>query len=308
MLEKRISRLTVEDAVSYIYILSRLVAFSVIDSGNAYWKKLVFQKSLSLKSSFTDQIFKILFGRKPTRIELIELKYLLGLTITNGPGTLSAKGGKESVSARNHISMAFVGYLSNTGLAHGGNGFEAVEYLMDIFKESRLKDPGQKSRSLDLNAMANQAARIYAKYKIQQKEIGRLNYKRIPCIGHPVFKGSAVNIDPREEFIRQELESKAIYNVFLDFYHHLVRELFHEGATEQVFCVNVDAVLAVITMKLIWNDYQEKRLDMKQVQDLVFVLFLLGRSVGVAAEIADHRDRGLDMDCRTPQNEVGFVL
>jgi succinyl-CoA synthetase alpha subunit/citrate synthase len=308
MLEKRISRLAAEDAVSYIYILSRVVAFSVIDSNNSYWKNLVFQESPSLKSSFTDQIFRILFGRKPTRIELIELKYLLGLTITNGPGTLSAKGGKESVSARNHISMAFVGYLSNTGLAHGGNGFEAVEYLMDIFRESRLKDPGQKSKSLDLNAMANQAARIYAKYKIQQKETGKLNYKRIPCIGHPVFKGSAVNIDPREEFIRKELESKDIYNVFLDFYHHLVRELFREGATEHVFCVNVDAVLAVITMKLIWNDYQEKRLNIKQVQDLVFVLFLIGRSVGVSAEIADHRDRGLDMDCRTPQTEVSFVL
>ncbi len=308
MLEKRISRLTVEDAVSYIYILSRLVAFSVIDSNNVYWKNLVFLENPSFKSSFTDQIFKILFGRKPTRIELIELKYLLGLTITNGPGTLSAKGGKESVSARNHISMAFVGYLSNTGLAHGGNGFEAVDYLMDIFKESKLKDPGKKNESLDLNAMANQAAKIYARYKIQQKETGKLNYKRIPCIGHPVFKGNAVNIDPREDFIRKEMESKNIYNMFLDFYHELVRELFREGATEQVFCVNVDAVLAVITMKLIWNDYQEKRLDVKQVQDLVFVLFLLGRSIGVAAEIADHRDRGLDMDCRTPQSEVDFVL
>jgi succinyl-CoA synthetase alpha subunit/citrate synthase len=308
MLEKRISRQTAEDAVSYIYILSRLVAFSVIDSNNPYWKNLVFLERPSLKSSFTDQIFKILFGRKPSRIELIELKYLLGLTITNGPGTLSAKGGKESVSARNHISMAFIGYLSNTGLAHGGNGFEAVEYLMDIFKESKLKDPGQKSKLLDLNAMANQAARIYAKYRIQQKETGKLNYRRIPCIGHPVFKGSAVNIDPREDFIRKELENKDIYNVFLDFYHHLVRELFREGATEQVFCVNVDAVLAVITMKLIWNDYQEKRLNIKQVQDLVFVLFLIGRSVGVSAEIADHRDRGLDMDCRTPQTEVSFVL
>jgi citrate synthase len=280
----------------------------VIDSNNPYWRKVVLQENLSLKASFTDQIFKILFGRKPSSIELIELKYLLGLTITNGPGTLSAKGGKESVSARNHMSMAFVGFLSNTGLAHGGNGFEAVEYLMDIFKESTLKDPGKRNQSLDLNAMASQAAKIYAKYKIQQKETGKLNYRRIPCIGHPVFKGSAVNIDPREEFIRKELESKDIYNVFFDFYHQLVQELFREGATEQVFCVNVDAVLAVITMKLIWSDFQEKRLDVKQVQDLVFVLFLLGRSIGAAAEIADHRDRGLDMDCRTPQSEVGFVL
>ena len=138
--------------------------------------------------------------------------------------------------------------------------------------------------------------------------MGKLAYKRIPCIGHPVFKGNAVNIDPRENFVRQTLEKKSIYNVFLDFYHHLVQELFQEGGTGNVFCVNVDAVIAVITLKLIWKDFQENRTTLKQVQDLVFILFLLGRSIGIVAEIIDHRDRGLDMDCRTPQNEVGYIL
>ena len=46
----------------------------------------------------------------------------------------------------------------------------------------------------------------------------------------------------------------------------------------------------------------------QQMQDLVFTLFLYGRSIGVAAEIADHRDRGQVMDCRTPQSELSFVL
>jgi len=309
MLEKRISREVVENVLTYIYTISHLVAFSVIHRDkNTYWQQLVLITDIKMESSFTENIFKILFNRKPKKTELIELKYLLGLTITNGPGTISTKGAKDSVSAGNFISMAFVGFLTNTGLSHGGNGFEAVEYLLEQFKESSLSDPGKPDSALQLKKMAKKAAKAYAKYKEMEKETGAFNYKRIPCIGHPVFKGNAVNTDPREDFVRKELEKKGIYNVFHEFYHLLVQELFNEGATRNVFCVNVDAVLAVITLKFIWNDLQKKELSLKDVQDLVFILFLLGRAIGVAADIADHRDRGLPMDCRTPQKEVGFVL
>jgi hypothetical protein len=66
--------------------------------------------------------------------------------------------------------------------------------------------------------------------------------------------------------------------------------------------------LAVITLKLVWKDLQAGRITLRQIQDLAFTLFLFGRAIGVAAEIADHRDRGTDMDCRTPESELGFVL
>ena len=72
--------------------------------------------------------------------------------------------------------------------------------------------------------------------------------------------------------------------------------------------MNVDAVLAVISLKLVWKDLREGRITTRQVQDLVFILFLYGRAIGVAAEIADHRDRGMDMDCRTPERDLAFVL
>ncbi|MDZ7723250.1 MAG: CoA-binding protein [candidate division KSB1 bacterium] len=309
MLGKRISRRDVEDAVVYFFIVARLVAFSVIDpEKNKMWKKLALAKEFHPTTSFTENVFKILLNRKPTETELTELKMLLGLTITNGPGTLSAKGAKESVSARNHISLAFTGFLCNTGLAHGGNGFEAVDYLMQQFKKAGLGDPGDLNSGINLTALANKAAKAYRSYKIEQKEMGHLNYKRIPCINHPVFKGNQVNIDPREDYIRKQIEKMGIRNIFLDFYHELVKELHNEGVTNNVFCVNVDAVLAVITLKLIWHDLKSRRISMHQAQDLVFILFLIGRAIGVAAEIADHRNRGQDMDCRTPQSELTFVL
>jgi succinyl-CoA synthetase alpha subunit/citrate synthase len=309
MLEKRISRQVVEDSVTYLYILSRIVAYSVVNpENNKHWQKLTSQKLENLRESFTDHIFRILFNRKPNETESVELQYLLGLTITNGPGTISAKGAKESVSARNAIPLAFVGFLTNTGLAHGGNGFEAVDYLLENFKDRNLKDPGDQQKDLNLKKLANAAAKTYGRYKQEEKDLGKMEYRRIPCIGHPVFKGAKINVDPREDFIQKRLSERGIYNVFLDFYHLLVKELFNEGVTRNVFCVNVDAVLAVISLKLIYNDLQNKSISLKQVQDLVFTLFLLGRSIGVVAEIADHQDRGLDMDCRTPQKEIGFVL
>ncbi len=308
MLEKRISRQVTEDAVTYFYIISRIIAYSVIDrKNNDHWRQLIDAKVHNLRSSFTSNAFAVLFNRMPAESELYEFKALIGLTLTNGPGTLSAKGAKESVSARNHIATAFLGFLTNTGLAHGGNGFEAVAYLLQQFKTG-LADPGAADHGLDLKKMANAAARTYRDYKKVEKENGELQYQRIPCINHPVFKGNDINIDPREEYIRGEFRKRGIHNAFLDFYHYLVEELFNEGATKNVFCVNIDAVLAVIILKLVWNDLRQGKMTGKMVQDLSFTQFLYGRAVGIAAEIADHRDRGTDMDCRTPQDRVQFVL
>ncbi|MBI9072090.1 MAG: hypothetical protein JEY94_10855 [Melioribacteraceae bacterium] len=309
MLEKRISKKVAEDSLSYLYVISRIFAYSVIDrKNNKFWQKLTDKKISNINNSFTDNAFKILFNRVPTGDELFEFQTLIGLTLTNGPGTISAKGSKESVSAGNNISLAFVGFMVNTGLAHGGNGFEAIDFLLNTFEKINITDPSSRKNDVDLDKLASEAAKEYTRFKKHSKEFGELNYKRIPCVNHPVFKGNDVNFDPREQFVSSELEKRDVYNVFLDFYHKLVKELFNEGATRNVFCVNVDAVLAVLTLKLVWKDFASGKISKQQIQNLVFTLFLYGRSIGVAAEIADHRDRGQDMDCRTPQRELKFVL
>ena len=309
MLEKRISRQLVENAVTYFYLMSRIVAYSVVDRAhNPHWKKLVDQKLSNLNHSFTENAFKVLFARVPTPSELLEFQALVGLTVTNGPGTLAAKGAKESVSARNDISMAFVGFLANTGRAHGGNGYEAITYLVEQFKDVNLPDPGDPNHGVDLKALAVKAAKAYGAHKHQMREVEEAQLKPIPCINHPVFRGNHINVDPREEFVAGVMKEKGVYNAFWEFYHLLVQALYDEGVTKNVFCVNVDAVLAVITLKLLWKDLQSGRLSLHQVQDLTFTLFLFGRTIGTAAEIADHRDRGVDMDCRTPESELSFVL
>ena len=309
MLEKRISRQLVEDAVTYFYLMARVVAYSVVNrEHNPHWKKLVDQKLSNLNHSFTENAYKVLFGHVPTPLELLEFQTVLGLTLTNGPGTLSSKGAKESVSARNDISMAFVGFLANTGRAHGGNGYEAIEFLLEQFRGVELADPGDPAHGLDLKGMANRAARAYGAYKKQAQEVEDVAVKPIPCINHPVFRGNKINVDPREQFVSGMLAEKGVYNAFWEFYRLLVKELYAEGVTKNVFCVNVDAVLAVITLKLVWKDYQAGRISLRQVQELAFTLFLFGRTIGATAEIADHRDRGMDLDCRTPERDLTYVL
>jgi citrate synthase len=171
-----------------------------------------------------------------------------------------------------------------------------------------LEDPGRRDHGIDLQALANKTARAYGAQKQRSKESRDGVAKPIPCVNHPVFRGQDVNVDPREQFVRGLLEQQGITNVFLDFYHHLVKELFAEGITKNVFCVNVDAVIAVITLKLVWKDLREGRITLKQVQEIGFLLFLYGRGIGTAAEVADHRDRGMDMDCRTPEDRLAFVM
>jgi succinyl-CoA synthetase alpha subunit/citrate synthase len=314
MLRKLISRQTVEDAAAYFFLIARQYAYSAIDpENNKTWKRLTGPKLSGMTRSFTENAFGILFGTKPSESELMEFRYLIGLTLSNGAGTISAKGAKESVSARNNLSMCYVGYLANTGLAHGGNGFEAVSFLLRYFGDIDLKDASRSATELsqdgiDVAALAERAVREYADYKAGEKASGKLRAKPLPCIGHPVFKGSAVNIDPRERFVREKLEAAGVNNIFLDFYHHLVEGLFRHGVTRNVFCVNIDAVLACMALKLVWKALRGGKMNHDQVSDLVFTLFLFGRSVGVTAEVIDHRDRGTDMDCRTPLKELGFVM
>ena len=84
-----------------------------------------------------------MLGRQPSESELYEFQVLLGLIITNGPGTISAQGSKGAVSAdgpeqpqRVQVNKAFIGFLTHTGFAHGGNGFEAAAFLMENAKFS----------------------------------------------------------------------------------------------------------------------------------------------------------------------------
>jgi citrate synthase len=248
----------------------------------------------------------VLFNRIPEDHELFAYNALLNLTLTNGPGTLSAKGAKESVSARNHIATAYAGFMTNTGLAHGGNGFEAVSYLLKTFAGN---DPYQTDAAERETVFKRLAAEATHEFVIRKKKAKLEGVsERIPCVNHPVFRGKQENHDPREVHLRTLLKDRNVANPFLEYYHVLVKELHAEGITPNIYCVNVDAAIACIALDLFWKQLQQGELSEKEAQEIVFTMFLYGRMAGISAEIADHRSRGLDLDCRTFPEELVFLV
>jgi succinyl-CoA synthetase alpha subunit len=307
--DRRISRLDAENLGVYLAINGIIVANSVIGrEKNKFWNDVKDLKDEKvLDTNYTESCFKILFNRAPEKNELFALNSLFNLTITNGPGTLSAKGAKESVSAKNYLSTTFAGFMMNTGLAHGGNGFEAIAFLISKLDKVDPYAKPMKEMAGDLEKLAAKAASDYLKYKKVEKAKGNLQYDKIPCTNHPVFKGKPVNVDPREEYVRELFEKHKIVNPFLEFYHYLVVELHKVGATDNVFCVNIDAVIATVSLELFWKQFKSGEIKEDAMKDIVFTMFLFGRMAGTAAEVADHLNRGTDMDCRTPASEVMFV-
>jgi len=87
----------------------------------------------------------------------------------------------------------------------------------------------------------------------------------------------------------------------------MVEALAKTGVSKNVYCVNVDAVIAVILLKMLWQPYAEGKVSENQLESAAFTTFLYGRMIGSAAEIDDHTNRGRNMDTRTPASKVAYV-
>jgi citrate synthase len=266
------------------------------------------------RRSLTEVACVALIGQEPKPADLYAFQTLVGLLLTNGPGAISAQGAKGATSAdgpeapgRVQFNKALVGFLTHSGYAHGGNGYEGVAFLLERFKGVELADAGDPQHGLDLKAMATEFARRYGEERIQRKEVGAESAQALPCINHPVFKGKPVNVDPREEFVRNLFKERGEYNVFHDYYRTLVQALYDENVTRNVFCVNVDAVIASLLLKMLWPRYRAGDLPDRALETAAFTVFLYGRMLGCAAEIDDHFNRGKNMDTRTPQADIRFV-
>jgi citrate synthase len=199
-----------------------------------------------------------------------------------------------------------IGFLTHTGFAHGGNGFEGIQFLIESFSNTNLTDAGAANHGLDLKAMATKFALAFNDEKKAGKALG-LPVRNIPGVNHPVFKGHQVNKDPREVYIAELFEERGEKNVFHDFYRTLVQALFDNGVTNNVFCVNIDAIIAAMLLKLLWSRYRKGEFSESSLEMAAFTAFLFGRMAGCAGEIDDHINRGRNMDTRTPASQCNHV-
>lgn len=312
---KRVSRLSVETLPAWMRLFGTLIGASAAATEHRLESFCgVATGDILQNRSLTELAYLALLGKSPASSELFAFQTLLGILLTNGPGTISAQGAKGAVSSdgpetpeRVQLNKAMLGFLSHCGYAHGGNGFEGVAFLLEQFRHSGLQDPTDPEHGIDLAALAMRHAVDYAGYKAERKASGRMEIRKIPGVNHPVFKDRPVNLDPREVFLRELMTARGEYNVFHDFYHAVVQALHTAGVSRTVYCVNIDAVIAALLLKLTWQALQQGECNEKQLESAAFTLFLYARMLGCAAEIDDHMNRGRNMDTRTTADKCRYV-
>jgi hypothetical protein len=315
LMRKRVSRLTAESLPWWMRLFGALIGASVSAEQHRPDSFCGIPTAEILQQRPISEVaFAALLGMTPTPADLLSFQVLVGLLLSNGPGTISAQGAKGAVSAdgpedpeRVQLNKGLVGFLTHTGYTHGGNGYEGIAFLIEQFKDTGLTDPGNPNHGIDLKALALKYVEAYARYKSNKKNSGSLDIQKIPGVNHPVFKDKPVNHDPREVFIRKLMAEHHEYNVFHDFYGTLVETLFEAGVSRNIYCVNVDAVIAALLLKMLWQPYRRGEYDSAALETAAFTIFLYPRMLGCAAEVDDHMNRGCNMDTRTPASQCQFV-
>jgi hypothetical protein len=314
LIRKRISKLTVRNMPWYAHLFSAIIGAAAEGKHHQPGKFCGVGNEEMLESWTATQLaYLSLLGERPTEASLFPFQVMLGLIISNGVGTISAQGCKGAVSAdgpespeRVQINKGMIGFLTHTGFAHGGNGYEGIQFLIESFKNTSLADASTAKHGIDLKAMATEFAVAFNKEKKSSKALG-IPVRSIPGVNHPVFKGHPVNHDPREVYIADLFAERGEKNIFHDYYRTLVQALYDNGVTANVFCVNIDAIIAAMLLKLLWSRYRKGEFSESSMEMAAFTAFLFGRMAGCAGEIDDHINRGRNMDTRTPASQCSHV-
>ena len=317
LMRKRISRLTAETLPWYLRLYGVMIGASI----PAKYHQPGSLCGISREERFSrwnmaDVLFLALTGKKPSEAEARPLQILIGLLISNGPGSISAQGAKGRRCRRRPAD-------SRPRSDQQGDG--------RLSHPQRLQPRGQRVRGNGLPAGAVQGCQPAGSDRPQswhrpqgyggticrdlqggesrnRRRTGLDGPRALPGVHHPIFRGKPVNYDPRERFIAEFMEKRGDYNVFHAFYRELVQALYDAGASRYVFCVNVDAVIAALLLAVLWKDYRSGALTEKDLETAAFNVFLYGRMIGAAAEIDDHLNRGRNMDTRSPQEQCAFVV
>jgi succinyl-CoA synthetase alpha subunit len=316
LMRKRVSRFTVESLPWWVRLLGTLIGASVPAERHEPDRFCGMPNAEILATrSLTEVACTALLGQaSPTPSHLFVFQTLVGLLLSNGPGTISAQGAKGAVAAdgpetpeRVQLNKAVIGFLSHTGFAHGGNGYEGIAFLADQFRDSGLADPGDPEHGIDLKALAARYAAEYENYRSSKRAAGSLDLQMIPGVNHPVFKDKPVNYDPREVWLRELFIERGEYNAFHEYYRALVEALHKAKVSRNVYCVNIDAVISALLLKILWRPYCSGSLSGGALETAAFTIFLYARMLGCAAEIDDHLNRGRNMDTRTLASQCRFV-
>src|SRR3712207_400712 len=99
-MRKRISRLTAETLPAYLRLYGVMVGASipaVHHQHGSLWG--IPREERFSRWTMADFLYLALTGKKPSASEARPLQILIGLLISNGPGSITAQGAKGAVSA-----------------------------------------------------------------------------------------------------------------------------------------------------------------------------------------------------------------
>ena len=244
------------------------------------------------------------------------LQVLIGLLISNGPGTISAQGAKGAVSAdgpetpeRVQINKAMVGFLTHTGYSHGGNGFEGMAFLLEQFKDKDLDDPTDPNHGLDLKAMATAFARAYRREKAERREHGRRRATGAARRAPPGVQGQAGQPrSARALHRRAHGRSAASTTCSTTSTAQLVQALYDEGVVAlRVLRQRRRRDRRAAARRCSGRTIGAARSASAISRPRPSPSSCYGRMIGCAAEIDDHLNRGRNMDTRTPAPQCSFV-
>ncbi|HEX4586084.1 MAG TPA: CoA-binding protein, partial [Burkholderiaceae bacterium] len=173
LMRKRVSRTTAESLPWWIKLFGTLIGASVrADRHEPDRFCGMTAEDVLGQRSLTEIAYVALLGLAPEPANLFAFQTLVGLLLTNGPGAISAQGAKGAVSAdgpespeRVQLNKALVGFLTHSGFAHGGNGYEGIAFLLCQFRNAGLLDPTDPKHGIDLTALARRYTDEYASYK-----------------------------------------------------------------------------------------------------------------------------------------------
>lgn len=212
--------------------------------------------------NFADVAFLLLVGRLPTREESMVWNAILIASSDHGPTSPSTFAARVIASGNRRAPEAAVGGgILAIGDAHGGAGEAAMAYLRDGLAEAR--QPG---------GSLGQAAR-----EIVRRH--RARGERLPGLGHRFHA-----VDPRTE----RLWSLARDNGLAGDGIALMKEiqLALSGSVGRAMPVNVDGAIAAALI------------DMGQEPPIARMVFILGRTAGIAAHVLEELGREKPMRFR----------
>lgn len=169
---------------------------------------------------FSDMIFELLSGNKPTAPESKLFETILNISIDHGDETPSATEVIRLAKEGKTISEAVAGGIMQINDVHGG----AIEPAMELFYKIAKEKP-------DIKSFVND----YLK-----------NGKRMAGFGHRIYE-----IDPRSQFLFDLVQKQGLSDDFIKIAKEIESEL--KLAKGKSLPVNIDGSIAAILCTFGWD-------------------------------------------------------